>query len=85
MAILAASDCGVDVVQSLEHIEKIKPVPGRLELIAQLKNNSSIILDFAHTPEALKKSLIEIKKQFNKKIIIVFGCRGERDKSKRYR
>jgi len=85
MAILAASDCGVDVVKSLKHIEKIKPVPGRLELIAQLKNNSSIILDFAHTPEALKKSLIEIKKQFNKKIIIVFGCGGERDKSKRYK
>ena len=85
MAILAASDCGVDVIKSLKQIEKIKPVSGRLELVAHLRNNSSIILDFAHTPEALQKSLIELKKQFKKKIIIVFGCGGERDKAKRYK
>ena len=83
MAILAASICGLNLTRILNQIHKIKPVPGRLECVASLNNNSNIIVDFAHTPEALKQSLITLKKQFKKEIIIVFGCGGERDKKKR--
>jgi len=83
MAILAATSCGIKKNKIFEKVSKIKPVRGRLECIASLKNNSKIIVDFAHTPEALEQSLIAIKKQFNKKIIIVFGCGGDRDKKKR--
>ena len=82
MAILAASICGLKQTRILNQIHKIKPVPGRLECVASLNNNSNIIVDFAHTPEALKQSLITLKKQFKKEIIIVFGCGGERDKKK---
>ena len=57
-------------------------MPGRLECIKQLYSNY-IILDFAHTPEALEQSLISLKKQFKKEILLVFGCGGERDKKKR--
>tara|TARA_Y100000590_G_scaffold229821_1_gene259189 strand:- start:6085 stop:8931 length:2847 start_codon:yes stop_codon:yes gene_type:complete len=85
MAILAALISGVDSKKIFSKINKIKPVPGRLELIKKLPNNSHIILDFAHTPDALEQSLIALKKQFNKKIIIVFGCGGERDKKKRFK
>ena len=43
-----------------------------------------IILDYAHTPDALKTCLQNLKDQFkNKKISIVFGCGGDRDKFKR--
>ncbi|RZO49555.1 MAG: UDP-N-acetylmuramoyl-L-alanyl-D-glutamate--2,6-diaminopimelate ligase, partial [Candidatus Pelagibacterales bacterium] len=84
MAILAALSCGLNKNKIFSKIHKIKAVPGRLECIANLNNNSNIILDFAHTPDALEQSLIALKKQFNKKIIIVFGCGGERDKKKRY-
>ena len=45
--------------------------------------DSIIIVDFAHTPAALEQSLIALKKQFKKEILIVFGCGGERDKRKR--
>ena len=83
IAILAALNCGLDKNRIFKQIHKIKSVPGRLERVALLKNNSSIIVDFAHTPEALEQSLIAIKKQFKKEIIIVFGCGGERDKQKR--
>ena len=83
MAILTASCCGINLNRILLQIKKIKPVPGRLECISNLNNNSSIILDFAHTPDALEQSLIALKKQFKKEIIIVFGCGGERDKKKR--
>ena len=82
MAILAALNCGLKRDRIFSQIYKIKPVPGRLECVASLKNNSNIIVDFAHTPEALKQSLIALKKQFKKEIIIVFGCGGERDKKK---
>ena len=83
MSILAASACGLNINKIFKQINKIKSVPGRLECVANLKNNSNIIVDFAHTPDALEQSLIAIKKQFKKEIIIVFGCGGERDKKKR--
>ena len=84
MAVLAASLCGLNKNKILMQIHKIKPVIGRLELVATLKNNSNLIVDFAHSPDALEKSLNSLKKQFNKEIIIVFGCGGERDKKKRF-
>ena len=83
MATLAASSCGVDINKIIKQMNKIKPVSGRLECVSSLNNNSNIIVDFAHTPEALEQSLISLKKQFKKEIIIVFGCGGERDKKKR--
>jgi len=83
MAVLAAINCGLNKNKIFDQIKKIKPVPGRLECVANLKNNSNIIVDFAHTPDALDKSLAAIKNQFKKEIIIVFGCGGDRDKSKR--
>jgi len=83
MAVLAAINCGLSAKKIFKQIHKIKPVSGRLECIANLKNNSNIIVDFAHTPEALNQSLIALKKQFKKEIIIVFGCGGDRDKKKR--
>ena len=83
MAILAASSCGVGINKIINQVNKIRPVCGRLECVSNLNNNSNIIVDFAHTPEALEQSLISIKKQFKKEILIVFGCGGERDKKKR--
>ncbi len=63
---------------------KIKPVYGRLEKVGSIKNNSLVILDYAHTPDALKTCLQNIKNQFeNRSISIVFGCGGNRDKFKR--
>ena len=83
MAVLAASKCGLKLDKVLNQLNKIKSVPGRLECVSNLKNNSKIIVDFAHTPDALEQSLIALKKQFKKEILIVFGCGGERDKKKR--
>ena len=83
MAILAAINCGLNPNKIFSQINKIKSVPGRLECASNLNNNSKVIVDFAHTPDALEKSLMAIKQQFRKEIIIVFGCGGERDKKKR--
>ena len=83
MAILAASRLGIKRSKIYRQLNKIKPVPGRLECVAYLNNNSKIIVDFAHTPDALEQSLLALKNQFKKNITLVFGCGGERDKKKR--
>ena len=84
MAILAAIRSGLDINSITNSISKIKATEGRLEKIGNLKNNSKVILDYAHTPDALKTVLTNIKDQFpQQKIRLVFGCGGERDKSKR--
>ncbi len=84
MAMLAAEKSGLNFKKIIDVMNKIKPVNGRLEKIGNIKNKSKVILDYAHTPDALKVSLQNLKEQFkDKKISIVFGCGGNRDKSKR--
>ncbi len=83
MAILAAKTCGLKVNSIFKKIEKIKSIPGRLELIRTLPNKSKVFLDYAHTPDALKNAIYSLREHFSKKITIVFGCGGERDRSKR--
>ena len=84
MAILAAHNSNISLKKIIKSIHKIKPVDGRLEQIGNLKDKSLVVLDYAHTPDALKTTLENLKDQFKfSKISIVFGCGGERDKPKR--
>ena len=63
-------------------LSKVTNPSGRLQTIEYKKKKSKIIIDYAHTPDALKKILLayKIKKM---KPSILFGCGGDRDKSKR--
>ena len=84
MAMIAAEKSNLSFEKIVKCLPKIIPINGRLENIGKIKNNSKVVLDYAHTPDALKTVLINLKDQFpNKKISIVFGCGGERDKFKR--
>ena len=83
MAILASNVCGLKISKIFEKIENISSVEGRLQLIRTLPNHSKIFLDYAHTPDALENALLSLREHFQKKITVVFGCGGERDKSKR--
>ena len=84
MAMLAAEKSGLKFEKIIKVINKIKPVTGRLQEVGIIKNKSKVILDYAHTPEALRASLQSIKEQFkDKEISIVFSCGGNRDESKR--
>ena len=64
-------------------IKKIREVNGRLELIKKYPNNIKIFVDYAHTPDALLKTLKSLKSNYGNNISLVFGCGGERDKRKR--
>ncbi|QIV95911.1 UDP-N-acetylmuramoylalanyl-D-glutamate--2,6-diaminopimelate ligase [Allofrancisella inopinata] len=68
--------------QLLASVATIKPVKGRMELI-QLANNAKVVIDYAHTPDALEKVLQTLRKYSKAKLWCVFGCGGNRDKSKR--
>ena len=84
MAIIAARKSNIPLKKILSVIPKLKSVEGRLEKIGKIKNQAKVILDYAHTPEALKTCLLNLKEQFPyKKISLLFGCGGNRDQNKR--
>ena len=70
--------------QIINVLSKIRSATGRMQYVGN-KKKSAVVVDYAHTPDALKKSLQTLAKQFNKKVDIVFGCGGDRDKGKRYK
>ena len=49
MAILAAEKSGIKISNIIKNLNYLKPINGRLEKIGQIKNNSKVILDYAHT------------------------------------
>lgn len=73
---------GIDINDILNLICRVKKVCGRLEKVEN-EQNKNIIVDYAHTPVALEKLLFMVKKLTKGRIILVFGCGGDRDKSKR--
>ncbi len=84
MSILAANNSNIKLSKILKSVENIKAVPGRFEKVGSIENNSIVILDYAHTPDALETCILNIKEHFkHRKINLVFGCGGDRDKPKR--
>lgn len=72
---------GYDISSYKETIASLS-VPGRME-ITNLKNNNKVIVDFAHTPDSIEKVLQMISGYKQGKLIVVNGCAGERDTTKR--
>ena len=83
MAIAAAKLNNLSEEKIFKSLIKIKNVSGRLELIRIFPNNIKVYVDFAHTPDALFKSINSLKSFCNSKLSLVFGCGGERDFKKR--
>ncbi len=63
-------------------LEKFKNVPGRLEKVNN-KRGYNIFVDYAHTPDALFNIITALRPLVKNKIVVVFGCGGQRDKLKR--
>ncbi len=83
MAIVAAKLCNLKERKIFDSLNKIKEVEGRLELIKTFQNNIRVYVDFAHTPDALEKSIEALKEFHSGSISLVFGCGGDRDFKKR--
>ncbi|MBF8251043.1 MAG: UDP-N-acetylmuramyl-tripeptide synthetase [Deltaproteobacteria bacterium] len=84
--ILAAAGAGVGLGLPVEVIERgitaLKNVPGRLERV-DAGQPFTILVDYAHTPDALERVLTTIRGLTDKRIITLFGCGGDRDRGKR--
>ncbi len=85
LAALTATVVGLGIKPEVaaKGIESLEGVSGRMERI-DLGQNFTAIVDFAHTPNALKVTLEAARKMANGRVIAVFGSAGLRDKEKRY-
>lgn len=73
---------GVDVPAIQEGLHNVKSVPGRIELL-DLPLPFKVILDYSHSPDALENILTTVRTFTKKRLIVLFGCGGDRDQGKR--
>lgn len=75
-------ELGFDVKQSAEALKLLQGVKGRAEVVPT-NRNFTVIIDYAHTPDGLKNILTTFKECKKNRLTVVFGCGGDRDKTKR--
>ncbi|HLD84618.1 MAG TPA: UDP-N-acetylmuramoyl-L-alanyl-D-glutamate--2,6-diaminopimelate ligase, partial [Coxiellaceae bacterium] len=73
---------GMPFEKILAHLSQLKSVAGRMEVLS-LRGMPSVVIDYAHTPDALEKILTHTRARVDGKVWCVFGCGGNRDKTKR--
>src|SRR6266496_2855349 len=81
-ALAAANALGVDLREAVLSLGKSSQIPGRLELVPA-KRQFQVFVDYAHTPDALRNVLKTLRELGPNRLIVVFGCGGDRDRKKR--
>jgi UDP-N-acetylmuramoyl-L-alanyl-D-glutamate--2,6-diaminopimelate ligase len=67
----------------LHQLEVMQPVPGRMMRLGGQPGQPVVVVDYAHTPDALESALHAVRAHLNGKLVCVFGCGGNRDQGKR--
>ncbi|TPL56371.1 UDP-N-acetylmuramoyl-L-alanyl-D-glutamate--2,6-diaminopimelate ligase [Mesorhizobium sp. B2-4-2] len=78
-----AISTGTPVAKALKALEKLKGAPGRLDLVGTTANGAPVYVDYAHKPDALENVLASVRPFTTGRVIVVFGCGGDRDRGKR--
>jgi UDP-N-acetylmuramoyl-L-alanyl-D-glutamate--2,6-diaminopimelate ligase len=81
LGILLALD--VEPVQAARALGAVKAIPGRLERCDEDDDDIRVLVDYAHTPDALERVLAAVRKITPAEVACVFGCGGDRDPDKR--
>src|SRR6266446_2335509 len=81
-ALAAAKALGVGLREAVLSLAKSPQVPGRLEMVPA-KRQFQVFVDYAHTPDALLNVLKTLRELSPRRLIVVFGCGGNRDREKR--
>lgn len=79
--VMATEGVSFDVLKP--YLEKLSVVPGRLQLVQGHKKGAAVYVDYAHTPHGLETVLKALRPHTQGRLVTVFGCGGDRDKSKR--
>ncbi len=74
---------GTSAHKALKALEKLKGAPGRLDLVGTAANGAPVYVDYAHKPDALENVLASVRPFTTGRVIVVFGCGGDRDRGKR--
>ena len=81
-AIAAMVLAGQDLATVLDAVARLQPVPGRMELVPNTAG-LQVVVDYAHTPDALQQVLSALRQHVEGALVTVFGCGGDRDRDKR--
>ncbi len=81
-ALAAGGLAGVELARMARTLENIQSIPGRLELVPNRKGKK-VFVDYAHTDDALKNVLATLREICKGRLVVVFGCGGNRDRGKR--
>lgn len=73
----------VDLSDALQAVQRLQPVPGRMQCLESAQEKLLVFVDYAHTPDALEKVLRSLHKHPKHALWLVFGCGGDRDTGKR--
>jgi UDP-N-acetylmuramoyl-L-alanyl-D-glutamate--2,6-diaminopimelate ligase len=82
-AVSAATALGVSFDAIERGIRQLTGVPGRFELVSNPKDEVTVVVDYAHTDDALRNLLETARPLARGRLITVFGCGGDRDRTKR--
>jgi UDP-N-acetylmuramoyl-L-alanyl-D-glutamate--2,6-diaminopimelate ligase len=81
-ALVAAIGIGIEPEAAARAADRVRPVPGRFEPVPN-ESGVGVLIDYAHTPDALTKLLASVRPLVEGRVITVFGCGGDRDRTKR--
>ena len=74
---------GGDAARAVPALATLDGAPGRLQLVARHKSGAPVYVDYAHKPEALETVLATLRPFAKSRLVVVFGCGGDRDRAKR--
>ena len=75
--------CGAQATEVLPHLSTLKGARGRLEHVGSSPAGAPVFVDYSHTPDALATALDALRPYAKSRLVVVFGCGGDRDKGKR--